>query len=197
MASGFTASSTPVDIRDLWETPDYAFLPLDAEFNFGLDAAASPSNAKVPQFLTKQADALSVSWADHLLPFAGRSVWVNPPYSDIDPWMVKAEAEARQNAVTSVLLVPHTPDAGWWPTTASEVRVVTGVRREGQRNISGRIQFIRADTGKPAGNQNKGSCYVIFAPGTLGNMTTKYVPITDLFEATDRIKSAVMEVSNV
>lgn len=189
MASGYKDSTTPTDIRDLWETPDYAFMPLDAEFDFGLDAAASVKNAKVPQFLTERDDALSVSWDDYLLPFARRTVWVNPPYSNIDPWMVKAEQEARESAITTVLLVPHTPDAGWWPTRASEVRVVTGVRREGKRNISGRIQFVRSDTGKPAGNQNKGSCYVIFAPFTLGNMTTKYVPITDLLETTERLKA--------
>lgn len=175
---GFAGSTIPKDIRDSWQTPDFAFVPLDAEFNFGLDAASDGLNSKVPgAYLTKETNGLEQCWANNLLPFAARTVWVNPPYSDISPWLEKAEEEARRNALVSVLLVPHTPDAGWWPTTASEIRVVTGAVVDGKR-YSGRIQFIRADTGKPHGGQSKGSCYIIFAPGTLGNMVTKYVPIT-------------------
>ncbi|QPG06528.1 hypothetical protein IT774_04975 [Salinimonas marina] len=180
-------TNTPDGIRNLWRTPDYAFVPLDGEFDFGVDVAASVKNAKVPAFITQEENALTVNWASRCLPFAGRAAWCNPPYDDIGPWLVKAEYEAKANALVTVLLVPHTPDSGWWPTRASEIRVVTGVNRDGKRNISGRIQFLREDTGKPAGNQNKGSCYIIYGPGTLGNMTTKYVPITWLYEETTRI----------
>lgn len=187
MPRGYTGSTIDVSIRDSWRTPDFAFTPLDAEFDFGLDAAASVENAKVPQFLTIKDDALSCCWASRLLPFAGRTVWINPPYSNIPPWLEKAKLEAVKNHIISVLLIPHSPDAAWWPNDASEIRVVTGAIDENGKKHSGRIQFIRADTGKPHGNQSKGSCYVIFAPGSLGNMVTKYVKITDLKKQHEQI----------
>lgn len=186
MATGFNGSGTPVELRDYWRTPQFAFIPLDHEFNFALDVAADDSNNLVSDYLTKQDDALRVDWYNLVCTEKDRTVWCNPPYSSIEPWMLKAEYEARKG-VTTVMLVPHTPDAGWWPTMASEIRVITGVNNPSGRNTSGRIQFLRADTGKPAGNQNKGSCYVIFAPHTLGHMVTRYVPITHLQTETNRL----------
>lgn len=188
MTRGFKDSETPIEIRDFWRTPEYAFLPLDAEFNFGLDAAADLKNFLVPSFLTKEQNALAVRWADHILPFCGRTVWCNPPYSDIGPWMLKAAEEARLNSVTTVLFVPNTPDAGWWPDDASEIRFITGEDRGPRRNVSGRVNFVRADTGKEQRGNNKGSCYVIFAPGSLGNMVTKYVKKSALIEKAEQIK---------
>lgn len=191
MASGYAGSSTPLEVRNLWRTPDFAFLPINLEFNFALDVAADPVNTKVPgNFITAEENALSVSWADRIPEGKQRSAWCNPPYDDIQPWLDKAYHEAQTAGVTTVCFVPLTPDAGWWPTRASEIRQITGVRRHGaDRNISGRVRFVRADTGKPVNGQNKGSCYIIFAPFTLGNMTTRYLPITDLYESEKLIKS--------
>lgn len=189
MARGFKGSDTPVEIRNYWRTPEYAFLPLDAEFNFGLDAAANAQNFLVPSYLTEQQDALSQRWLDYILPFCGRTVWCNPPYSDIGPWMRKAAEEARRDAVTTVLFVPNTPDAGWWPDDASEIRFITGEDRGPHRNVSGRVNFVRADTGEEQRGNNKGSCYVIFAPGSMGNMVTKYIKKSVLLEKTEAIKA--------
>ncbi|QSX32493.1 phage N-6-adenine-methyltransferase [Shewanella avicenniae] len=184
MPVGFANSSTPVEIRNLWRTPDFAFVPLNNEFRFALDVAADAMNAKVPDnFITAEENALTVSWADRIPAGKPLTAWCNPPYDNIQPWLDKAHFEASTRGLTTVCFVPLTPDAGWWPTNASEIRQITGVRRKGDaRNISGRVKFIRADTGKPVNGQNKGSCYIIFAPFTLGNMTTKYVPITQLID---------------
>lgn len=189
MATGYAGTTTPETIRDLWQTPDYAFTLLDREFNFALDAAASDKNTRVKTaYLTEKQDALKCDWGRHLCPFTpSRAVWLNPPYSDVGPWVEKAESECRRNNLIVVMLVPHTPDSAWWPYNASEIRVLRGVPnpRPGGRNYSGRIKFINADTGRPVSGNPKGSCYIIFAPGTLGNMTTKYINITDLYEAHD------------
>lgn len=48
--------------RDDWETPNDLFSKLNDEFHFDLDAAASPSNAKVSRFFTKRDDALTQDW---------------------------------------------------------------------------------------------------------------------------------------
>ncbi|GLX85096.1 phage N-6-adenine-methyltransferase [Thalassotalea loyana] len=174
----YGGSNTPVDIRDLWATPSWLFEKLHQEFNFSLDAAARKESAKVDNFITKEENALTINWLSRI-GSNNRAVWINPPYSDIAPWLAKAEAEARKNNIVSVLLIPATPDAGWWPKSASEVRFITGEVLEGkQRNASGRIHFVRADTGEVQKGNPKGSALIVFAPGTLGNMTTKYTPIT-------------------
>ena len=82
-----------------WATPDSVYNPLDLEFGFSLDCAASPWNAKTAEFCTKEDDGLTADWyqktvngrvwndrhrreqgyrgpTDHRLPAA----WLNPPY---------------------------------------------------------------------------------------------------------------------
>jgi DNA (cytosine-5)-methyltransferase 1 len=111
---------------DEWATPWDFFWQLDAEFCFGFDAAAQPWSTKCLKYASK--NSLGVSWFDPLKP---RAVWLNPPYSNIDPWLAKARAEAARGA-TVVCLLPCVPDRKWWATHveghASEVRLVSGKR---------------------------------------------------------------------
>ena len=60
-----------------WGTPDAPWQELHAEFDFGLDAAASDENAKLPFYITKEQDALTQDWAALS---GGRFVWINPPF---------------------------------------------------------------------------------------------------------------------
>ena len=48
-----------------WRTPKDFFQKLDQEFHFGLDAAASPENAKCEQYFTPEKDGLSCSWSGY------------------------------------------------------------------------------------------------------------------------------------
>jgi phage N-6-adenine-methyltransferase len=87
---GFSAQNHPqqtvkpeVDDRAI---TDEDFAPLHKRFRFTIDAAASPTNAKLPRYWTRDDDALTQSWA-------GERVWCNPPYSDIRPWVEKAWRE--------------------------------------------------------------------------------------------------------
>ena len=92
---------------DDWATPDAFFAALNAEFAFGLDAAASPDNAKLPVYLT---DALQVDWGA----LSGhRAVWCNPPYSRCREFIAKASLEASRG-LTVVCLVPSRTDTRWW-----------------------------------------------------------------------------------
>ena len=70
-----------------WSTPDDLFGELSRDFDFDLDACASPTNAKCPRYFTKEQDALRQSWHG--------TVWMNPPYGDeILPFMQKAYEES-------------------------------------------------------------------------------------------------------
>ncbi|MCL9231089.1 phage N-6-adenine-methyltransferase [Salmonella enterica subsp. enterica serovar Enteritidis] len=86
----YTGSNTPADQRDLWRTPPALFAALDAEFCFQLDAAAAPHNTLCRKFITAEQNTLETSWADYLN--VPGYVWLNPPYSDITPFVKKAAA---------------------------------------------------------------------------------------------------------
>lgn len=101
--------------RDERVTPPWLFDALHAEFDFGLDAAATADNAKVPLYCgpdcanPARRDGLTASWHDVLLDAYGelKPVWLNPPYSrgSIWRWTQKATAELAVG-VTSVILLP-------------------------------------------------------------------------------------------
>ncbi|HCR0317976.1 phage N-6-adenine-methyltransferase [Enterobacter kobei] len=150
----YGGSKTPLDQRDLWRTPPALFTSLDAEFCFQLDAAAAPHNALCRKFITAEQNTLETPWADYLsIP---GYVWLNPPYSDITPFVKKAAAESN-NQIGTVMLVPADTSVGWFKEaiqTASEVRFIT----------AGRLAFINPVTGKPVSGNNKGSILIIWRP---------------------------------
>lgn len=88
----FAGSNTPPDQRDLWRTPPAIFSALDAEFCFQLDAAAAPHNALCRKFITAEQNTLETPWADYLN--VPGYVWMNPPYSDITPFVKKPPPRA-------------------------------------------------------------------------------------------------------
>ena len=149
----YTGSNTPADQRDLWRTPPALFASLDAEFCFQLDAAAA-HNALCRKFITAEQNTLETPWADYLsIP---GYVWLNPPYSDITPFVKKAAAESA-NQIGTVMLVPADTSVGWFKEaiqTASEVRFIT----------AGRLAFINPVSGKPVSGNNKGSMLIIWRP---------------------------------
>ena len=154
MNGDYGGSKTPLDQRDLWRTPPALFASLDAEFCFQLDAAAAPHNALCRKFITAEQNTLETPWADYLsIP---GYVWLNPPYSDITPFVKKSAAESA-NQIGTVMLVPADTSVGWFKEaiqTASEVRFIT----------AGRLAFINPVTGKPVSGNNKGSMLIIWRP---------------------------------
>ncbi|HBQ3895944.1 TPA: phage N-6-adenine-methyltransferase [Klebsiella pneumoniae] len=153
-AGDYGGSKTPADQRDLWRTPPALFACLNAEFCFQLDAAAAQHNALCKKFITAEQNTLETLWADYLsIP---GYVWLNPPYSDITPFVKKAAAESS-NQIGTVMLVPADTSVGWFKEaiqTASEVRFIT----------AGRLAFINPVTGKPVSGNNKGSMLIIWHP---------------------------------
>lgn len=154
LSGDYGGSKTPLDQRDLWRTPPALFASLDAEFCFQLDAAAAPHNALCRKFITAEQNTLQTPWADYLN--VPGYVWLNPPYSDITPFVKKAAAESA-NQIGTVMLVPADTSVGWFKEaiqTASEVRFIT----------AGRLAFINPVTGKPVSGNSKGSILIIWRP---------------------------------
>ncbi|WP_289484061.1 DNA N-6-adenine-methyltransferase, partial [Enterobacter sp. E105B] len=85
--------------------------------------------------------------------------WVNPPYSDITPWVRKADEQCRRQGQPVVMLVPADISTGWFSLameSVDEVRLITG----------GRINFKPA-TPRPKGKREsnpKPSLFLIWRP---------------------------------
>lgn len=92
-----------------WRTPPDFFYDLDCEFNFGLDAAASPDNAKCIQYFTPEDDGLSRRWNGY------GAVFCNPPYGrEIGEWVKKAYDESLRCKDPIVLLIPARTDTSYF-----------------------------------------------------------------------------------
>lgn len=172
----YQGSTTNPAFRDMTQTPQYVYEALNAEFSFCLDAAALPETALHENYLTPEIDALNVSWGDHI-PDGIRNpfVWLNPPYSDIGPWIDKCLKE-KECGIGSVVLIPEDASAEWWPgDLCSEIRRVIGYRDEKGRWKSGRINFINAETGEEMKSNPKGSNFLIFLPNYRGPCVTRHI----------------------
>jgi len=113
------------------ETTPEVFDPLHERFRFTVDVAAPPHNAKLPRYFTRELDGLAQSWL-------GERVWCNPPYSTIEPWVVKAHAA---DAELVVMLVPaNRTEQGWWQRHIEPHRDRPGgIRCE---FLAGRLRFL-------------------------------------------------------
>lgn len=157
---GFKAQNHPqqavkseVDDRAI---TDENFAPLHERFRFTIDAAASPTNAKLERYWTIADDALVQSWA-------GERVWCNPPYSNIRPWVYKAWTEYLIHAATVVMLLPaNRTEQRWWQDLV-EPRRLTGVLRV--EFLPGRMRFDRpgAAIGPKGDRPPFGCCLLIWS----------------------------------
>lgn len=92
-----------------WRTPKDFFRELNQEFHFGLDAAATPENAKCERYFTPEMDALSQSWN------VDGAVFCNPPYGrQLGKWVRKAYLEHIRNGGTIVLMIPARTDTSYF-----------------------------------------------------------------------------------
>lgn len=95
--------------KDLWQTPDEIFQPLNAEFGFTVDPCCTVNTAKCRKFFTPDDNGLLQDWG-------GQIAFVNPPYSrgNIDKWVRKCYEESLKPGTIVVALLPVSTSANWW-----------------------------------------------------------------------------------
>lgn len=159
---GFKARNHPqqkadANVDDRAITPK-DFMPLHRRFEFTIDAAATSENARLPRFWTLEDDALTQSWR-------GERVWCNPPYSEIEPWIIKSWVETtccRQTAVV-MLLPANRTEQRWWQNHVEPYlrRRLPGFSVE---FLPGRMRFLRngAEDIKPNERPPFGCCLLIW-----------------------------------
>lgn len=159
MPSQQQTSTTPADARDEWRTPPFVFDFWARRFRFDVDLAANVHNTMCQDWIDRETDALTVDWADY-----GQGVgFLNPPYSDIEPWLEKARAEAARGFTTVALL----------PVANGQLfygRQLFGIASEVWW-ISGRIAFLDS-AGKPRAGNTAGSLVAVYRAYDLGD--TRY-----------------------
>lgn len=136
-----------LDKIDDRRTPRSLFDPLNEEFCFTLDVAASKDNKLCDAYYDKRVSGLENSW------FAF-NVWCNPPYSDIRLWVEKATAEIQKSVPVIVMLLPaNRTEQSWWQDLIEPGRIEGKIE---VRFLRGRLRFDTPDhdyTAQPKGNR--------------------------------------------
>lgn len=177
----YNGSNTPDVVRDLWSTPSELVAWMEIEYgDYDIDAAASKENAVCEKFYSKETNCLKRWWGSN------KHIWLNPPYSNITPFVKKAIEQMEHNNQIDILL-PCDTSTGWFyeaQQRAAEIIWITGeVYRDGGTEYSrtGRLAFTSALTGKPVQGNNKGSVIFIMRELKEGEQQkTRYVKISDI-----------------
>jgi phage N-6-adenine-methyltransferase len=132
-----------LDKVDERRTPPSLLEPLDAEFGFTLDVAASAANAIKDDYYDRHVDGLTQPWHG--------VVWCNPPYSDVRPWVEKAWSETSAELVV-MLLPANRTEQGWWQEMVEPFRdrADSPLRTE---FLAGRLRFIAHDKDRVEPNE--------------------------------------------
>lgn len=165
MLIGYRSSNHPQQVAKRGRSEDVddrathpsLFDPLHARFGFTVDVAAAPHNAKVSQYWTHKDDGLAQSWA-------GETVWCNPPYSSIGPWVRKAWAEHATARGIVMLLPANRTEQGWWQELVEPFRDRPGSPLTVEM-LRGRIRFIKAGQTDVGPNERPpfGCCLLIWS----------------------------------
>jgi len=106
---------------------------------FDLDAAASVDNHVAPHWYDANHSGLEQHW--------WHDVWVNPPYSDIRPWVEHATRQASRCDTIAMLLPANRMEQAWWQD------LIEPGRRDGTLEVfflRGRRRFDRPGWTAPA-----------------------------------------------
>ena len=135
------------------ETP----IPLAAELairfgrgGFDLDVAASAFNALADRYYDEEIDGLAQPWN-------AESVWCNPPYGNILPWVIRAIEEVENdNAGVVVMCLPARTSTPWFQI---------GLAHGEAYFIEGRVSFIDPQTGQPKKGNFEHTVILVFQKG--------------------------------
>ena len=117
-----------------WQTPQWLFDQLNAEFNFTVDVCATPENAKCQRHYTLEEDGLAQNWG-------GEIAYCNPPYGrEMPKWIQKAHESARQGATVIMLLPARTDTKAFHDHILGHAEI---------RFLRGRLKFGNAKAGAP------------------------------------------------
>lgn len=148
--------------RNTWQTPKYVFHWLNLRFKFDIDGCANGDNALVrlyfgdgglaDDFLNFNLDALKGG-------LSRASIFVNPPYSNVTPFIKRAKVLCNDGHLV-VMLLNNDKSTQWYQNH------IHGVANEVIDIVGGRIAFIHPVTKQEIKGNSKGQMIVVFDPAT-------------------------------
>lgn len=176
----FAGSKTPDKVRQKWRTPGWLFAWANQTWGpFVRDVAAEKANALCVEFIDEQQDALNLNtdWGKK-----GDVVWCNPPYADPLPWVKASARNAKQNGVTTVMLLNHDHSPEWFYElihVANEVVNIIGYHgtddKGKEKFFNGRVAFVNAANGSEVSKNSKASALFVIRPRKAGGVKTEYI----------------------
>lgn len=156
--------------KDSWETPQYIIKWIGRRWRCGIDGCATLQNRKFGHWIGiksgKARDYLNIATdflGDGLPEFlsnwgsGSHSIFVNPPYSDVTPFLKQAK-RLREAGHLVVMLLNNDKSTQWYQQhihqVANEVIDIVG----------GRVAFIHPVTGEEIKGNSKGQMVVVFDP---------------------------------
>jgi phage N-6-adenine-methyltransferase len=135
---------TPRSAKDDWFTPVGLAKALHREFCFTVDAAGHRASIATQiigrAFVLPEVNGLEASWE-------GERVFLNPPYSLIQPWIEKAHRETTFGCELAVALLPaNKTEQPWWQQYVEPFR---DSRSRGRVSVETRFIAHRLKHGTP------------------------------------------------
>ena len=150
--------------EDCFETPQWLYDVLNAEFGFGLDAAATKECHKCEVYLTPDQDALKQNW---IAASGGKPIFLNAPFErrELPKFVEKAYDESQKGAEV-VCVLPYYKSYPWFRDYVwayAEVRQI-----QGMVVFDGFGRKKSKHAGNIAGSQSFDTIVAIFRPGQKG-----------------------------
>jgi phage N-6-adenine-methyltransferase len=153
-------------VSDEWWTPWNIVQPLADEFangEFDLDPCCTPESAKGRVYYTIADDGLSLPW--------NGTVWLNPPYSKIQPWIEKSLAEIQAgNARLVVAMLPVLGGNRWFAMATREASLI--------RFYPKRINFYGPHMSERGNTNSVGNVVMVFGKPSGRHGTVAHTCVT-------------------
>ena len=146
--------------RNTWQTPKYVFNWLEIKHGaFDVDGCASSENALCKEYIDSDFDFLTCSMRgfQNCCEKENLKIYVNPPYSDVTPFLIRAK-ELRDAGHLVVMLLNNDKSTQWYQNH------IHGVANEVIDIVGGRIAFIHPVTQQEIKGNSKGQMIVVFDP---------------------------------
>ena len=179
-------STTPAEEKDEWRTDPVLFQLCNLEFNFNLDAAATPENALCDYYFTEDDNALTQEWgplhsmtpvpAEDIAGWARlfedtkvrtvakiklkeqtSNVWCNPPFSLKHEFLKKGVEEFKKGTNSCFLVPGDAPEADWWVNAIYDIDFPVGPGLYQAARSHVRILKPRVNYYTPDGLHKKGN----------------------------------------
>ena len=146
--------------KNTWQTPKYVFNWLEIKHGaFDVDGCASSENALCKEYIDSDFDILTCSMRgfQNCCEKENLKIYVNPPYSDVTPFLIRAK-ELRDAGHLVVMLLNNDKSTQWYQNHTH------GVANEVIDIVGGRIAFIHPATNQEIKGNSKGQMIIVFDP---------------------------------